>query len=174
MYFWPLKKFKMKRFLLLISMLFTTTSTFAQNSGETSGNGPEISFEKTTHDFGQIPLNGNAVYEFVFTNTGNEPLIINKPKASCSCTVPDWPHTVVDGVEQGIPVNPGESSSIKVKYKTTHKAGKFNKRVTVNSNAQKNSQVILIIKGEVLGEALPTKEENSMSPFNNSESSIKF
>ena len=55
-------------------------------------NGPEIEFEKVVHDYGTIPYNGNGECEFRFTNTGNEPLLIQKPKSSCGCTIPSWPN----------------------------------------------------------------------------------
>ena len=44
-------------------------------------NGPEIEFEKLVHDYGDVPYNGNGECEFRFTNTGNEPLLIQKPKS---------------------------------------------------------------------------------------------
>ncbi len=110
-------------------------------------NGPEIKFKTTSHDYGEIYLNGDGTYKFEFTNNGNEPLILSKPRSSCGCTVPSWPKE---------PILPGESSEIKVTY-NTHKAGAFNKSVTVYSNSK---TVILRIKGKVIpkpAEALPEK-----------------
>ncbi len=123
-------------------------------------NGPEISFEKLIHDYGDVPFNGNGECEFVFTNTGNEPLIVQKPKSSCGCTVPSWPKE---------PILPGESDVIKVTYRTS-RAGIINKSVTVTSNAIENSTVVLRIKGRVLDqptEAMPAKENVNGSPVNN-------
>ena len=114
---------------------------------EVKKNGPEITFEKTLHEYGEIELNGNGEYKFEFTNTGNEPLILSKPRSSCGCTVPSWPKE---------PILPGETNEIKVTY-NTHKAGSFNKTVTIYSNSK---TVLLRIKGKVLSkptEALPTK-----------------
>ena len=123
-------------------------------------NGPEIEFEKLVHDYGDVPFNGNGECEFVFTNTGNEPLIVQKPKSSCGCTVPSWPKE---------PILPGESDVIKVTYRTS-RAGIINKSVTVTSNAKVNSTVVLRINGRVLDqptEALPEKENGTGSPVNN-------
>ena len=125
-------------------------------------NGPEIEFEKVVHDYGEIPYNGNGECEFRFTNTGNEPLLVQKPKSSCGCTVPSWPNE---------PILPGESQVIKVTYKT-NRVGTINKTVTVTSNALKNSTVVLRIKGTVLDqptEALPEKNTGfgAASPVNN-------
>ena len=53
-------------------------------------NAPKIEFEKLVHDFGTIPQGGDGTYEFVFKNTGKEPLILNNVKSSCGCTKPEW------------------------------------------------------------------------------------
>jgi hypothetical protein len=126
-----------------------------------TGIGPEIEFEKVVHDYGDVPYNGNGECEFRFTNTGNEPLLIQKPKSSCGCTIPSWPNE---------PILPGESDVIKVTYRT-NRAGAINKTVTVTSNALKNSTVVLRIKGRVLeqaSEAMPEKKNDfgNGSPVN--------
>ena len=116
--------------------------------------GPEIEFEKVVHDYGDVPYNGNGECEFRFTNTGDAPLVIQKPKSSCGCTVPSWPDK---------PILPGDSNVIKVTYRTS-RCGSFNKTVTVTSNAIKNSTVVLRIKGRVLEqptEVLPEKTDNT-------------
>ena len=123
-------------------------------------NGPEITFKETNHDFGNIEFKGNGSYEFVFVNTGNEPLILTQPKSSCGCTVPEWPRQ---------PILPGESNVIKVTYKNTDRPGNFNKYVTVFSNALVNKEVKLHIKGTILPEptdATPLKMETIGTPVN--------
>ena len=109
-----------------------------------------------------MPYNGNGECEFRFTNTGTEPLLVQKPKSSCGCTIPSWPKE---------PILPGESDVIKVTYRT-NRAGNINKTVTVTSNAVKNSTVVLRIKGRVLEqptEAMPEKKNDfgNGSPVNN-------
>ena len=123
-------------------------------------NGPEITFKETNHDFGNIPFKGNGSYEFVFVNTGNEPLILTQPKSSCGCTVPEWPKQ---------PILPGESNVIKVTYKNTDRPGNFNKYVTVFSNALVNKEVKLHIKGTIEPQptdATPLKMESVGTPVN--------
>lgn len=132
------------------------------NAQEVKKNGAEIEFEKIVHDYGTIPYNGNGECEFRFTNTGNEPLIVQKPKSSCGCTIPSWPKE---------PILPGESEVIKVTYRT-NRPGTINKTVTVTSNAVQNSTVVLRIKGSVMDqptEAMPEKNMDfgSGSPVNN-------
>lgn len=142
----------MKKIIVVTLFLFGVFALNAQdNAGkavkEVKKNAPEIKFKTTSHDYGEIYIGGDGTYHFEFTNTGNEPLILSKPRSSCGCTVPSWPKE---------PILPGESSEIKVTY-NTHKAGSFNKSVTVYSNAK---TVILRIKGKVVpkpAEALPEK-----------------
>lgn len=99
---------------------------------------PEIVFETTSHDFGTVPFDGNGTYDFVFKNTGKEPLVLSNVHASCGCTSPEWPRQ---------PIKKGEKAVIKVKYNTKI-VGAFTKYVTVTSNA-KTASVTLTIKGMV-------------------------
>ena len=151
----------MKKVIFLFGiMLLMAGAAKAQDTKTQSG--PEIEFEKTVHDYGDVPYNGNGECEFRFTNTGNEPLLIQKPKSSCGCTIPSWPKE---------PILPGESDVIKVTYRT-NRAGNINKTVTVTSNALTNSTVVLRIKGRVLeqaAEAMPEKKNDfgAGSPVNN-------
>jgi hypothetical protein len=148
----------MRNLVIVVTLLFSVVIAGAQE--EEKVNGPEISFKQTTHDYGTIELNGDGTYNFEFTNIGNEPLILSKPRSSCGCTVPSWPKE---------PILPGESNSINVTY-NTNKAGVFNKTVTVYSNSKKSSTVLLRIKGKVekkADEALPEKNNSAgATPIN--------
>ena len=149
----------MKKVIYLLGiMLLMAGVAKAQDKG-TVQLGPEIEFEKVVHDYGDVPYNGNGECEFRFTNTGTEPLLVQKPKSSCGCTIPSWPNE---------PLLPGESEVIKVTYRT-NRAGNINKTVTVTSNAVKNSTVVLRIKGRVLeqpSEVLPANNNGMGAPVN--------
>ena len=151
----------MKKVVYLLGiMLLMAGAAKAQDAKTQSG--PEIEFEKIVHDYGDVPYNGDGKCEFRFTNTGTEPLLIQKPKSSCGCTIPSWPNE---------PILPGESEVIKVTYKT-NRVGQINKTVTVTSNALKNSTMVLRIKGRVLQqptEVFPEKTNafGNGSPVNN-------
>ena len=125
--------------MLIVSCLFTAKS-FSQEASAENPNAPEMTFEKLVHDFGTIPLNGEAEYEFTFTNTGKEPLIIQSCQSTCGCTVPTCPRDK--------PILPGQTGSIKVRYTTTNVAGAFNRPFTVITNA-KNSPIRVTIMGEI-------------------------
>lgn len=105
--------------------------------------GAGMVFENETIDYGTIPHNADGKREFVLTNNGNKPLIIESTQGSCGCTVPTKPEG---------PIAPGERGVIGVKY-ATDRVGQFTKTVTVKSNATGNPTKVLTIKGNVLPDA---------------------
>jgi len=100
--------------------------------------GAIIEFETDEHDFGSIPYRGDGIYEFVFKNKGDEPLVLKNVKSSCGCTVPEWPRD---------PISKGEKGKIKVSY-NTRITGSFSKSISVYSNASE-APVVLVVKGRV-------------------------
>ncbi len=96
-----------------------------------------IKFKTEVHDFGTLQEGDPAEAEFVFTNTGKEPLIIQNVHPSCGCTTPFWSKD---------PVAPGKTGIIKASYGTTGRVAPFNKSITVTSTAGTN---VIYIKGTV-------------------------
>ena len=66
-----------------------------------------IEFDKKEFDFGTIKQGEVVEGTFLVSNKGKTDLIITSAKASCGCTVPEWPKD---------PIKPGESSEIKFKF----------------------------------------------------------
>ncbi len=116
--------------------------TFCSYTMQAQVRGAQFKFAKETHDFGTLKEGGEAFYEFTFTNTGNEPLIIDGVSASCGCTVPSFNHE---------PVLPNQKGTIKVKFDTHGKNGPFDKIVYVKSNVPTAKEKYeLFIKGVVV------------------------
>ena len=105
---------------------------------------PEITFEKTTHDFGLFDrAHGDQVCWFVFTNTGDKELFIMSASSTCGCTVPEYPKTAI---------MPGMKDSIKVSYNGSSKrVGKMKKTISLITNCKVNSSY-LYITGEMVEE----------------------
>lgn len=134
----------MKRFFLIL--LITTVSMGMINAQQ---NAATISFEKESHNFGTFKEDqGTVEYKFVFTNTGQSPLVINNVKASCGCTSPSWTEK---------PVMPGEKGFVNAIYDPKNRPGAFNKTITVESNAT-NSRIVLKITGEVIAREKTVEE----------------
>ena len=128
----------MKKSVFLLTILsLLTFSVFAQENQVPKND--SIIFDNLEYDYGTIEKGGDGNCVFTFTNKGQKPLVLSNVRASCGCTVPQWPRE---------PIAPGEQGKIKVKY-NTNIAGNFNKTITVNSNAA-NSMVRLRVKGQVV------------------------
>ena len=124
----------MKKFYALVMIFMISFLGFSQNKKAI------ITFEKTVIDYGTVDKGANGVRDFVFTNTGDAPLIISNVKSTCGCTIPKKPEK---------PILPGESDKIQVKY-DTNRIGVFRKTITVNTNAPSSPIIALKIKGNVL------------------------
>lgn len=160
---------KMKKLILTLGIVVAAFAANAQTTAKpvttatpaasaTPVSTADIKFEKLVHDYGTIKQGANGDCEFLYTNTGKEPLIISNCQGSCGCTVPSCPKE---------PILPGKTGVIKVHY-DTKRIGAISKSVTVNSNA-KSGTITLQIKGTV--EAVPTEEPfpsqkaNTGAPF---------
>lgn len=131
----------MKKLVSLVSSLIIISSLVSQDVTKPAidnKKAPEITFEKTVHNYGTIQKSGDGNCEFVFKNTGKTPLLIQSVKATCGCTTPEWPKE---------PIAKGKTGIIKVKY-DTNRLGKFSKTVSIISNG-KNGPVELRIEGVV-------------------------
>ena len=121
--------------ILLLSFLLSFFSVYSQEK-----DGPKICFEENRFNFDTIARNSNGEHEFLFMNTGNEPLLISSAFSSCGCVVPDYPKH---------PIMPGEKASVKVKY-NTNIVGDFTKVIVVKSNDKDKPKSILRINGVVI------------------------
>lgn len=106
----------------------------------TTGNGPQLTYTRTIHDFGKMWDIRTHQTSFPFRNTGTETLIIEKVKADCGCTALELDKKIFE---------PGEGSEIKVKF-TPKGHGKQTKRITITSNAANGSLQRLTIKADIV------------------------
>lgn len=96
---------------------------------------PEMSFDETEYDFGNIAKGTPVEHVFTFTNTGKAPLVITNASSSCGCTVPTYPKNET--------IAPGEKGEMTVKFNGSGK-GQVTKTVTVSSNTEKGKDQIKI------------------------------
>lgn len=96
---------------------------------------PAVTFDKLTHDFGEIQ-NGTPVETvFTYTNSGKSPLVVTDIKSTCGCTVPQgWSRE---------PLAPGESSQFTVKFNGKG-ANKVSKTITLTTNTEKGKEQVRI------------------------------
>jgi hypothetical protein len=97
-----------------------------------------VSWEKESHDFGEIPQGKPVTVSFSFTNKGDEPILIADVATSCGCTASDYSKE---------PIMPGANSTINATYNAAN-PGSFSKSITVNFN-DAAAKKVLSIKGTV-------------------------
>ena len=103
---------------------------------------PLFAFEGgSSFDFGEVPQTEKIYHDFVFTNTGFEPLIISKVSSSCYCISSNWDKT---------PILPGQKGKIRVWYDTRSRKGNFRNGVTIYSNAYSYPDETLLVSGKVM------------------------
>jgi hypothetical protein len=121
----------MKLFALIA--VFLLPGVFLAAGAQTLPAGAAITWEKNTHDFGEINEGEKVEHSFKLTNTGSEPLVITNIQVTCGCTTPKgWPRD---------PIAPGKKAEIVVQFNSTGKIGRQNKVVTVVSNAVGTNQI---------------------------------
>lgn len=113
----------------------SATTPAAAPAEKPEGPLPSFQFAQELHDFGTIKDGDVVEHTFEFTNTGQAPLIISDAKATCGCTVPEWP-------KEPIPV--GASGEIKVRFNSKNKPGIQNKTVTLTANTWPATQRVRI------------------------------
>jgi hypothetical protein len=122
----------MKRLLLILPVLAIGMSVLAQ---------PVMKFAVNEHDFGTFKEEtGKQSFDFIVSNTGNSPLVIQNVVASCGCTTPGWTKE---------PIMPGSNGKVSAAYDPSGRPGPFTKTLSVYSNVDPNP-VVLTIKGEVI------------------------
>ena len=121
------------------------------SAGNTFGQLAEpLFFKEKIHDFGEVlEQQGNADYEFLFTNNSGRPVRIISVQASCGCTTPGWTKEAVA---------PGKTGFIKASFDPKGRPGYFNKTLTVMTDLS-GTPLTLQIKGSVV-DKLTVKDES--------------
>jgi hypothetical protein len=124
----------MKRFFFLAVLTVACLGASAQMAVTT------MKLSGTEHNFGTFKEEaGRQQYDFIVTNTGQQPLVIQNIVTSCGCTTPEW-------TKQPIP--PGGKGKITAIYDPVNRPGTFDKTLSVYTNT-KPQVTVLKIKGEV-------------------------
>lgn len=106
-----------------------------QQAAVPAGPTTTVTFASYEHDFGTLDAGESVTHMFEFTNTGDEPLLLDKCKGSCGCTVPKCPKE---------PIAPGEKGQIEVKFNSKGKKNKQTKKVTINANTDPGQTFLTI------------------------------
>ena len=141
----------MKALKLSIAALFISSLSFAQSveakkvvtkapsaiAAPAQTKASAMKWDTETHEFGEIEKGKPASYEFTFTNTTKETILITNVKPSCGCTAANYTKT---------PIKPGEKGTVEATYNAAA-PGNFHKTITVTTNEEGSAPKTLIIKG---------------------------
>jgi len=108
--------------------------------------GPSVVVDREEHDFGKADVGVTGHHQFVFTNTGNEPLVLTRGKSTCGCC------TCVCTVR--LPENtiaPGESAKVTLEWKSKLYVGSFRQTATILTNDSNRRKVTLLVTGRFAG-----------------------
>lgn len=134
----------MKKILTTL-ILLATMAVLAQN-------GPQATFEKKGLKFDEILEGTTLTAVWHFSNTGNEPLLIQSAKPSCGCTDVKYPKEAIA---------PGAKDSIVASFNSTGRPHYNAKGVNLTSNAGDISLVF-----EVMVTPNPALEPEEVVPEN--------
>ena len=139
-----------------------TTNGAVTNAATTNKIGPRIQFNTEDYDFSKVLASEAVKYSFIATNTGDQTLVIDNARGTCSCTV------VGGGTNHGVwtvlRVEPGQTGEIPVEIATANYAGQtITKAVIVSSNDRQRPVVNLQIHGTVWQ---PIEVTPAMATFN--------
>jgi hypothetical protein len=115
---------------------------------------PRIEFKEGAWDFGKVKEGASLSHEFVFKNTGDADLVIEKVRTSCGCTA---------ALVSEKTVAPGREGKIGVSFDTRSYAGKVVKYVYVDSNDPSEPNKELTVAADV---EVPPRPRIDVAPFN--------
>ena len=94
-----------------------------------------IEFDTKDYDFGTVKEGDEVEGTFKIANKGKIDLIITDAKASCGCTVPEWPKEAI---------KPGDSAEIKFSFNSKGRTGKQSKTITLQTNTANVTETLRI------------------------------
>jgi hypothetical protein len=124
--------------VLFMSFTGTECKNISLAASQSVGIYSAIKWKTEAVDLGEIPVNKPVTIAFEFTNTSDAAVIVIDAKASCGCTVADYPKQ---------PIAAGKSAIITATYNAAT-MGAFSKNVTVT--IQNEEAKVLGFKGTVI------------------------
>jgi hypothetical protein len=110
------------------------------NSESPVASGSRIEFADPNFDFGKVDSGMAVKHDFIFTNTGDQPLEIKDVRPACGCTTAgSWDKNV----------EPGKTGKISIQFNSAGYSGAVHKVVSVTSNDPTKTNVILGFQGSI-------------------------
>ena len=126
-------------FAVLLGLSIGAASATLRARHATPIGGAKVEVDVDAFDFGEMDSSKDGSHDFTFTNKGDSPLQLTRGNTTCRCTVGE----IADSS-----VLPGQSTTVKITWKSKHYAGPFKQSVTINTNDPNRREVILTISGD--------------------------
>ena len=111
-------------FIIIVSVIGCSNTQKSHHK-----NGAVIELKDSILNFGTIYKDRKLNYKLVIYNKGNEPLLLNKVRTTCGCTIASYDKT---------PILPGDSGTILFNLSTDKTGGYPHKKIAIYSNAINN------------------------------------
>ena len=116
------------------------TAAPSPEAAATNAVGPRIQFATPVYDFVRARQGDPVKYTYVFTNTGDQLLIVTNVQPQCGCTAAgDWTRQV----------EAGKTGSIPIQFNSAGYNGPVFKQVTVTCNDKRQTVSFLQLKGTI-------------------------
>jgi hypothetical protein len=122
--------------------VIATTALILLAAGASAAAGKEAraKFKEEVWDFGKVKQGEVLAHEFVFTNEGDAPLVIERVSTSCGCTA---------ALASEDRIAPGKEGRVKASFDSRGFAGSVVKYVYVESNDASNARRELKVTAEI-------------------------
>ncbi len=108
--------------------------------------GPRVVVDREEHDFGAIDVDVTGRHDFVFTNAGDQPLVLTRGRSTCGCC------TCVCAVRlPERPIAPGGSARLTLEWTSKLYVGPFRQTATIGTNDPDRPEVTLRVAGRFKG-----------------------
>lgn len=118
---------KVSVLFLLVSFIISCGNKTQKKDLEKVFGETEINFEEEIIDFGEIKAGEIVIKNFVFTNSGKHPLLIEAINSDCGC---------LKFLYKKVAVKPGETGNIEVEFNSDGLWGKQYKTIEFDANCK--------------------------------------
>jgi len=108
--------------------------------------GPRVVVDAEEHDFGGIDVGVTGQHAFVFANTGDRPLVLQRGSSTCGCCT----CACAVGLPEG-PIGPGGSAQVTLQWTSKLYVGPFRQTATIRTNDRHRPEVSLHVVGRFKG-----------------------
>lgn len=131
------------RILLILVMIFSLASCYANNSGEKQGKAVSVGkmIDPFTLDFGKVKQGEILKHSFTLKNDSSKILNIKSVNTSCGCAA---------STAAKKSLAPGESTAIDVSFKSKGYSGGVTQFIYVNTDSVEKPTIRFMIKAEVV------------------------